>query len=305
MEVVVSVIIPCYNAAEFIERCVESVMEQTFLHKEVICVDNASTDSTFEKLKTLQQKYPELILAEEPQKGANFARNTGTTLAKGKWMQYLDADDVLLPEKIGHQIELLEDIEGDVDLVMGACSRIKGGQNEVEIPNDEVPPLVAAFINQAGNTCANLWRKEAVEKAGMWNVELQSSQETDLMLRILETGKAVLDTANFTQIIMRNSGNISSSEPTQRWKTFLAIRAQLLDKISVRNDLKAHLSLMQTYFLSTVMLLALYDLKAALTYANQYIPRGFKPLPKFGFSKSHTRIMYHLLGVEKFIRLKS
>ncbi len=104
----VSVVIPCYNVEDYIEECIHSAFAQTHKPIEVICIDNNSTDNTWQKLKQLQEKYPSLLIDKELKPGAPAARNKGLALSKGEWIQFLDADDLLLPEKIEHQAKLLQ-----------------------------------------------------------------------------------------------------------------------------------------------------------------------------------------------------
>src|SRR5690554_4070958 len=104
----ISIIIPSYNVEDHIEKCVHSAFAQTHKPIEVICIDNNSTDNTWQKLKQLQEKYPSLLIDKELKPGAPAARNKGLALSKGEWIQFLDADDLLLPEKIEHQAKLLQ-----------------------------------------------------------------------------------------------------------------------------------------------------------------------------------------------------
>ena len=113
----VSVIIPCYNVEKYIEECIESVVSQTYNNLEIICVDNNSTDKTWNILCQIKEKYP-ILLEKELKAGAGAARNKGLSIAKGDWIQFLDADDLLLPQKIEHQISLVQD--NNVGFVAGA-----------------------------------------------------------------------------------------------------------------------------------------------------------------------------------------
>ena len=84
----ISIIIPCYNVEEYIEEALTSCFEQTFANIEVIAVDNNSKDNTWQKLQTLQETYPELIIAQEDRAGAPYARNKGLALSTGDWCQF-------------------------------------------------------------------------------------------------------------------------------------------------------------------------------------------------------------------------
>lgn len=98
----VSVIIPCYNAAPWMDRCLTSVMEQTTGTEclEVICIDDASTDDTWECLQKWEERFPEsmLLMRLEENRKLGYARNTGLQYASGDWVAFVDADDWLEPD---------------------------------------------------------------------------------------------------------------------------------------------------------------------------------------------------------------
>ena len=93
----VSILIPCYNAQAWVRQSVESALNQTYPHKEVIVVDDGSTDGS---LAVLREFGNSIQLETGPNRGGNAARNRLLALSKGKWLSYLDADDYLLPDKI-------------------------------------------------------------------------------------------------------------------------------------------------------------------------------------------------------------
>ena len=89
----ISVIIPVYNAELYLEKCIESVLGQTFDALEVICVDDGSSDASVEILRKFQNKDERLIVLQQKNRGAGAARNNGLRRAKGKFIHFLDADD--------------------------------------------------------------------------------------------------------------------------------------------------------------------------------------------------------------------
>src|SRR5690349_9778588 len=132
----VSVIIPCYNVAAYIAECLDSVLKQYYTNIEIICVDDGSSDTTYSILQFYKEKYPFLILlANEKNRGAPYSRNQGLIHAKGHFIQFLDADDLLLPGKIEHQINLIESAGCNVGFVAGAYIRkYSTGKEEKNIP---------------------------------------------------------------------------------------------------------------------------------------------------------------------------
>ena len=102
----VSVIIPNFNSLAHIEETLNAVFNQTHQNIELIIVDDGSTDGSFEWISKLNR--PNLKLVRSPRKGACAARNHGLHLAKGDFIQFLDADDLFTPNKIELQVTALK-----------------------------------------------------------------------------------------------------------------------------------------------------------------------------------------------------
>ena len=92
-EIKVSVIIPVYNREEYIAGCLDSVMKQTLTEKEVICVDDGSTDSTVSVIKKYAEKYKNIVLLTQTHGGEGAARNHGMKKARGEYIAFMDSDD--------------------------------------------------------------------------------------------------------------------------------------------------------------------------------------------------------------------
>jgi len=105
----VSIIIPCYNAIKTIEDCLRSCFEQVYPHLEILVVDNNSTDNTAQLLTSIAESAPRSFqVLSCLQQGQNYARNLGFSAAKGEYIQWLDADDRLTPDKLMRQVMALE-----------------------------------------------------------------------------------------------------------------------------------------------------------------------------------------------------
>lgn len=89
----VSIVIPVYNAAEFIKECLDSATGQTLREIEIICVDDGSTDNSFEIIENYRKSDPRVVLLRQKNQGSGKARNIGIDRAKGEYLAFLDADD--------------------------------------------------------------------------------------------------------------------------------------------------------------------------------------------------------------------
>jgi len=104
MKPLVSILIPCHNAAPWLAATLESALAQTWAAKEIILVDDGSTDDS---LAIARRYAPAIQVLTQPNRGACSARNHARRMARGELLQYLDADDLLAPDKIARQMEAL------------------------------------------------------------------------------------------------------------------------------------------------------------------------------------------------------
>ena len=98
----ISVIIPTYNRCDLLKRAINSVIKQTITPKEIIIVDNGSTDQTYQMVSLL---FPEINYFIEKKRGVSAARNKGILESKSKWIAFLDSDDTWKPTKLEKQME--------------------------------------------------------------------------------------------------------------------------------------------------------------------------------------------------------
>lgn len=130
---VVSVIIPVYNSEEFIAETIESALSQTYQEIEIIIVDDCSKDKSSEIIIGYKELYPDRITyhVQEKNMGVGVARNTALKIAKGRYVAFLDSDDLWYPNKIGKQIELMNKKRGAIsytaiEMIDGVGNQIKG-----------------------------------------------------------------------------------------------------------------------------------------------------------------------------------
>jgi len=279
---IVSIIIPCFNVEEYIDSSIKSAIQQTYRPIEVIAVDNNSTDSTFSILQKWKKKYPDLItLLQEKKQGAPAARNKGLSVAKGEWIQFLDADDLIYPDKIKSQFKLVEPL---IQLIVGAfhIRKLSGEIMPVKIDNKQ-NPIFSIFSGGGsfGITSANLWKKSAVIAAGSWDESLTSNQEYELMFRmILTEEKAVISNNNLTCINRRVSGQITTKNPVDYAEQSLILRLEMLEKLNrMMPELTTqHFNFFENIIYSYIRLLTNIDLQKGIFYFYNYFGiRNFIP----------------------------
>ncbi len=180
----VSILIPCFNAEQWIAQAIESALAQTWPQKEVIVVDDGSTDGSLEIIR----KFDGRIRWETgPNRGGGSARNRLLELAKGEWLQYLDADDFLLPQKLERQMEFSRNHDCEVICSPTIWEKQEGDRfysmkTRIPEPHDPWVLLVLWYLPQTGGP---LWKRSALVRAGGWRVEQPCCQEHELYFRLL------------------------------------------------------------------------------------------------------------------------
>lgn len=181
----VSILIPCYNAEKWIGLAIESALAQEYENKEVIVVDDGSTDKSFDVIKS----YGDAIRYEGGQnRGGNVTRNRLLEMSTGEWLQYLDADDYLKSKKVSDQLTLVRKAS-DVDLIYGPSimayhegELVREAPKPIPEPHDPWILLATWLLPQTGSP---LWRKQAVLDAGGWKEDQPCCQEHELYTRML------------------------------------------------------------------------------------------------------------------------
>lgn len=186
----VSICIPAHNAAATVARAVESALGQTGVACEVIVVDDGSMDATPDVLRSWGDR---VRVITQPARGGNAARNAAVAAATGEWLQFLDADDELLPDKISCQLA-----EGDAkaDLLVGPVLVEEGGQRTTTTLDSERDVFESWMRWDLPQTGGALWRQSALEQLGGWEEAMPCCQEHELYLRALIKGVSVCITSS-------------------------------------------------------------------------------------------------------------
>lgn len=118
----ISVIVPVYNVSRYLERCINSLMAQTYPDLEVILVDDGSKDDSVKMCDSYCQKYDNFKVIHKENGGLGFARNSGLEVAQGKYVTFLDGDDYLLPDHIQNLYDKL--IADRADTCLGGHTKV-------------------------------------------------------------------------------------------------------------------------------------------------------------------------------------
>jgi len=124
----ISIIIPVYNTEAYVAAAIESVFEQTFQDWELILVNDGSTDGSLAILQEYAQKDARILLLDQPNGGVSAARNNGLSVARGKYIYFLDSDDEIVPDALKMCLEYCDDKLLDF-IYFDACTKANAGVN--------------------------------------------------------------------------------------------------------------------------------------------------------------------------------
>ena len=211
----VSIVVPCFNAARWVHGAIDSVLAQQSEAIELIAIDDGSTDGTAE---VIAADYPEVQLFRTANRGPSAARNLGTSMAAGRFIQYLDADDLLASGKLEAQIAALENAPADVaygdwqKLISSQDGSFRLGpvvRREIKGPAD-----VALFTNFWCPPAAYLFRREIVAQVGAWNMRLPIIQDARFALDCALHGATFVHTPGVAAYYRTHqSGSVSTRDP--------------------------------------------------------------------------------------------
>ena len=160
----VSIIIPVYNSEKFVEKCIRSVMEQTFRNLEIIVIDDGSTDGSCAILDMLAVEDSRIVLVHQKNGGVAKARNKGLDLAGGDYLTFIDGDDYVSRDYIEHLYKLAE--KESLDMVICGLKYVtEDGQILRELIPDEYQKMKREeWTFRISAVCSHFYRRELWEK---------------------------------------------------------------------------------------------------------------------------------------------
>jgi glycosyltransferase involved in cell wall biosynthesis len=183
MAELISVVIPCYNQAQYLGEAIVSALEQRYRPREVVVVDDGATDSTFE----VATAFAEVRCVRQDNQGLSAARNTGLRTSRGGYLVFLDADDRLLPHALEVGAAALE-AHPDAAFAVGRHRRI--AEDGSPLPVLTRPRVEREHYASLVRRCwivmpaTVLYRRTALEVVGGFDPRLRCAEDYDLYLRL-------------------------------------------------------------------------------------------------------------------------
>ena len=207
----VSIITPCYNAESFISQTIESVLSQTYSNWEMIIVDDCSKDGSANIINNYVQSDSRIkyLKTEKPSGSPAFPRNVGIEVARGRYIAFLDSDDIWLPNKLKEQLNVIN--QEDVAVVFSNYEKMdsEGGRNARIII---APTVVDYFMLLKGNCIGCLTAMYDTEKVGKHFFKRIGHEDYLMWLSILKKGFKAQNTNTVTALYRVGNQSVSSNK---------------------------------------------------------------------------------------------
>jgi glycosyltransferase involved in cell wall biosynthesis len=210
----VSVVIPTFDDAQYLERCLASIWAQTLAPREVIIVDDGSSDpAALAALKRVVASYPLVRLIRQSNAGPSAARNAGLAAVTGKWVAFVDADDELTPDSLKiRRARLAADHRAKASYC-AVCFVEPDGRTHASGYRTGSMRLNSDWIGARGGVPGFLWaylvEVEAIRRAGGLNPALKIMEDFDLLARLGRDGACIIGDARTGYIQHRRQGSLA------------------------------------------------------------------------------------------------
>jgi len=212
-QIPVSIVIPVHNAARFIDDTISSILAQTFKNYEVILVNDASTDSSLELINAYADRENFRIIDLKEPSGAARTRNAGTDAAKGRYLAFLDADDLWEPEKLEEQLNFMK----KKDCAFSFTGYEFADENGVSIDRIVRIPSELKYRQALKNTTiftsTVMFDTKKISKDLIHMPDVKS-EDTATWWRILKNGYTAYGLNRPLTLYRRSSGTLSSNKAT-------------------------------------------------------------------------------------------
>jgi len=218
-----SIIIPCYNSQQWVGEAIESALSQEDVNVEVIVVDDGSTDDSL----SIVRRYSDAIrICSGPNRGACAARNIGVSMARGRYIQFLDSDDLLHSKKIKRSLEVFDGRHDRLVFSLHDVTSLSPGITAVQWNRrDDCSDAIAFMLRGDLPTPAPLHLKAIIEGIGGFRAGLPCAQDRDFHVRMALAGVKFELIPEPLHTIRRRSGSIGTSDDARvhRYRGKIAI----------------------------------------------------------------------------------
>lgn len=254
----VTTIIPVFNRPKLVKQAVASVLAQTYQSLQIILVDDGSTDTTKQIVQKLAKRNTVIESVRQRNKGPGAARQLGLERATGEYVQFLDSDDLLLPNKFSQQVAALKENPIAV-AAYGKTELTQIGQEQQFIAwkrtGERHERMFPLFLNERWwGTSSPLYRRDALLKVGPI-LALTNEEDWELDCRLASRGGQLAYVDEFVSIQRRHDNHLSDAGGTDKRKLAdRCIARQAIYKSAIRSKVEIPESAMQTFSKATFLL---------------------------------------------------
>lgn len=214
MQKLISIVIPAYNAENFITETINSVIKQSYLNWELVIVNDGSKDKTLEIVKKIAETNARITIIDQPNSGVSHSRNNGLEVSKGEFICFLDADDLLNPNNLEVKANALE--QNKWDAVYSSCELIdKNSISQNRYLFGQIPTSIDDILELRGNYITApsgfLYRKSIFKSIGGYDPNLSNNADQELLIKILANKFKVGYISDSLWKYRMHSGNMSSN----------------------------------------------------------------------------------------------
>lgn len=223
-KVFVSVIIPVYNSEKYLEETIQSVLNQTIPNWELIIIDDGSLDSSVQIAEKFRMKDSRIKLIQKQNTGVSDSRNIGLKNANGKYVSFLDSDDIWLPNNLEAKVDLLE--KTDSDGIYSFCETIdeyskKTGITKKGSAHFTLNDILLWKANYITIPSGLVFKTESIIFNGGFNEQLSNNADQELLMRLLANNNKIILYEYVTWYYRVHSSNMSSNVSIMEKDTLL------------------------------------------------------------------------------------
>lgn len=308
----VSILVPAYNSEQFIEETLLSCVNQDYTDVEIIVVDDGSADRTLEIVGRWEKEHSNIHVFSQPNRGACAARNLALEKSSGEYVMFLDADNIISPNKVKAQMELLAAANDDMAVATCPWDRFYTTIEDAKFPNlnvykdyDNGFNMLLDLWNHSEmfeTACYLISRKLAI-KAGEWVVGLKKNQDGEYFSRVLANASKVLFCPQ-GKLYYRTGDYDSVSKGNSKAKIEALLDSFIRYKqtaLSHENSERVKVALTRNFSMFMYLYYGQYSDLCAIA-KSEIKSMGQKPLPS---GTKRTKQISGLIGLENFLRFRN
>lgn len=207
----VSVIMPTYNSEKFLREAIESVLSQTYQNWELLIIDDNSTDNSLAIAKEYEQADPRIhvLINDKPIGIPSAPRNVGLEVAKGRFIAFLDSDDIYLPQKLECQLPLFNDKNVSVVYAMYEKMDVNGIRHNRIIRSPKITTYRSLLKGNVITMPAGIYDREKVGTVFLRN---KRHEDYVLWLEILKKGYIAMNAGTVVAVVRVRKSSVSSNK---------------------------------------------------------------------------------------------